>query len=188
MLGVAAGSRTGVGAVLFYLGGYFFTVLAVFTVLCAVSEQIENDEISSFNGLGRRAPWMAAGMTIAMVSLAGIPPMVGFFGKFQLLAAVIEAARTQPYFYFLLAVAVGGVVLSLYYYFGVIRAIYWGETPAGVTRIEVSLAAKFALVACVVGILYLGIAPGDLMRVADGAVAGFSFAPAHLIPAVVAAH
>ncbi len=190
LLGVAAGSRTGVAAVLFYLGGYYFTVLAVFTVLCAVSEQIENDEISSFNGLGRRAPWMAAGMTIAMVSLAGIPPMVGFFGKFQLLAAVIEAARTQPYFYFVLAVAVGGVVLSLYYYFGVIRAIYWGETPAGVTRIEVSLAAKFALVACVVGILYLGIAPGDLMRVADGAVAGFPFAPApaHLIPAAVAAH
>ena len=189
LLGVAAGSQTGTGAVLFYIGGYFFTVLAAFTVICAVSKEIEGDEITSFNGLGVRSPLLAAALTIAMVSLAGIPPMVGFFGKFQLLASVLEAARTQPAFYVLLGVAVVGVVLSLYYYFGVIRAVYWGEAPAGASKIGTSMAARVALCVCIIGILFLGIMPGSLMRVADGAAAGLSFAPSKWVPtAAVAAH
>jgi len=186
LLGVAAVSRTGSSAVLYYLGGYFFTVLTIFTVLCALSRDIQGDDIHELNGLGRRAPLLAAALTIGMVSLAGIPPMVGFFGKFQLLASVLEAARTAPVFYLLLAVAVIGVVLSLYYYFNVIRAIYWGEAPAGSSAIQASVPTKIALGICVAGILYLGVAPGGLMRMADGAVAGLKFAPART--AIVANH
>lgn len=175
LLGVAAATQAGAGAVLYYLGGYFFTVLAIFTVLCSLSSAIDSDEIHALNGLGRRSPLLAAALSIGLVSLAGIPPMVGFFGKFQLLASVLDAARQSPGFYVLLAVAVFGVVLSLYYYFNVIRAIYWGEAAAGVSRIEASVPAKLALLACLAGILYLGIAPGGLMGLADGAVAGLKF-------------
>ncbi len=188
LLGVAAESRTGSSAVLYYLGGYFFTVLAIFTVLCSLSSTIDNDEISALNGLGRRSPFLAAALSIGLVSLAGIPPMVGFFGKFQLLAAVLEAARLAPAFYVLLGVAVVGVVLSLYYYFNVIRAMYWGDAPAGVSLIEVSAPARIALLVCLAGVLYLGIAPGGLLRLADGAVAGLKFSPAHAPSVVTAAH
>ncbi len=185
LLGIAAASRTGSSAVLYYLGGYFFTVLAIFTVLCALSPAIDGDEIHLLNGLGRRSPFLAASLTIGLVSLAGIPPMVGFFGKFQLLAAVLEAARLAPAFYVLLAVAVVGVVLSLYYYFNVIRAVYWGDAQPGQLPIPVTMASRLALLACLAGVLYLGIAPGGLMRLADGAVAGLKFGAAKT---AVAAH
>lgn len=188
LLGVAAANRIGSGAVLYYLAGYFFTVLAIFTVICCVSGAIDNDEIYSFNGLGRRSPILGAALSIGLVSLAGIPPMVGFFGKFQLLAAVLDAARQNPSFYVLLAIAVLGVVISLYYYFNVIRAIYWGESLASAPAIEVSVPAKVALLICLAGVLFLGIAPGSLMRAADGAVAGLKYAPAKLVQQSVAAH
>lgn len=188
LLGVAAINRTGSGAVLYYLGGYFFTVLAIFTVVCCVSSAIETDEVQAYNGLGRRSPLLAAALSIGLVSLAGIPPMVGFFGKFQLLAAVLEAARLNPAFYILLGVAVVGVVLSLYYYFNVIRAVYWGDAPASASTIEASVPAKVALLICLGGVIYLGILPGGLIRLADGAVAGLKFVPAKAAPAAVATH
>ena len=84
-------------------------------------------------GLNQRSPLLAATMTLAMVSLAGIPPLAGFFGKFLLLKAVIEQAQaTGNHGYYCLAfTALAGVVISLYYYFGVIRAIYWSKEHAG---------------------------------------------------------
>ena len=90
LLGVAALSAAGRAAMLYYLSGYLFTVLGAFTVICLVMLRVKDEDIRGLAGLHRRSPLLAASMTLAMVSLAGIPPMAGFFGKFLLLKAVIE--------------------------------------------------------------------------------------------------
>ena len=75
LLGIVAGSAAGSTAVLYYLGGYTLTVLAAFTVISAIANFVESDDISALSGLGQRSPFLAACLTMAIVSLAGIPPM-----------------------------------------------------------------------------------------------------------------
>jgi NADH-quinone oxidoreductase subunit N len=106
-------------------------------------------------------------MTLAMVSLAGIPPLAGFFGKFLLLKAVIEQGATNPGFYCLAFTALVGVVISLYYYFGVIRAIYWSADASDLSPIRMSCAVRVALYGCMAGMLYLGLFPGALVNLAS---------------------
>src|SRR5271170_1100087 len=90
LLGVAALSVSGAAALLYYLAGYLFTVVAAFMVIALVLRHLETEDISGLAGLNQRSPLLAATMTLAMMSLAGIPPLAGFFGKFLLLKAVIE--------------------------------------------------------------------------------------------------
>ena len=135
LLGVAALSASGQAAVLYYLSGYLFTVLGAFTVICLVMRHLDSEDISALAGLNQRSPLLAATMTLAMVSLAGIPPLAGFFGKFLLLKAVIEQGAARIHGYYCLAfTALAGVVISLYYYFGVIRAIYWSKEAPAICR------------------------------------------------------
>jgi NADH-quinone oxidoreductase subunit N len=109
-------------------------------------------------------------MTLAMVSLAGIPPLAGFFGKFLLLKAVVEQGATNPGYYCLAFTAVAGVVISLYYYFGVIRAIYWSQDGGDSSPIPISRPVRFSLYGCIAGMFYLGLFPGALVNVAAAAV------------------
>src|SRR2546426_2982259 len=99
LLGVAALSRAGSSAILYYLAGYLFTVLAAFTVICLVMRKLEGEDISALAGLHQRSPLLAATMTLAMVSLGGIPPLAGFFGKFLLFKAVLENGPLHPGYY-----------------------------------------------------------------------------------------
>ena len=170
LLGVVALSHAGQSAVLYYLGGYLFTVLAAFTVICLVTRHVEGEDISALAGLNQRSPFLAATMALAMVSLAGIPPLAGFFGKFLLLKAVVEQGASNHACYGLAAVAVVGVVISLYYYFGVVRAIYWPGETADLSPIGISGPVKAALWVCVSGMLVLGLFPGPFLNATDGAV------------------
>jgi hypothetical protein len=105
-------------------------VLGAFLVICLITHENDDADIAGLAGLGQRAPLLAFALTLSMASLAGIPPLAGFFGKFLLLKAVVEQAGADPAYWLLLFVAIIGVVISLYYYFGVVRAMYWGTTPA----------------------------------------------------------
>jgi NADH-quinone oxidoreductase subunit N len=151
------------------LAGYLFTVLAAFAVIAIVLKNLDNADISGLAGLNQRSPLLAATMAIAMVSLAGIPPLAGFFGKFLLLKAVIEQGATHPAYYWLAFIALAGVVISLYYYFGVIRAIYWSKDVPDVTPIELSAPAKFFIWVCLAGIFWIGILPNALVNYATAA-------------------
>jgi len=170
LLGIAALSAAGRAAVLYYLSGYLFTVLGAFTVICLVMRQLDGEDIQGLAGLHRRSPLLAATMTLAMVSLAGIPPLAGFFGKFLLLKAVIEQGAAQPGYYCLAFTALAGVVISLYYYFGVIRAIYWSEDAADLSPIQVSLPIHVSLYGCIAGMFFLGLFPGSVVNLAAEAV------------------
>jgi len=121
-------------------------------------------------GLHQRSPFLAAVMALAMVSLAGIPPLAGFMGKFLLLKAVIEQGPVTAGYYGLAFVALAGVVISLYYYFGVVRAVYWPQAAASNEAITLSGTIRVALGVCVAGMLWLGLFPGGVLRWAESAV------------------
>jgi NADH-quinone oxidoreductase subunit N len=169
LLGVTALTHAGATAVLYYVAGYLFTVLAAFMVITLAAR--DSEDIGSLAGLNRRSPLLAAAMTFSMVSLAGIPPLAGFFGKFLLLRAVIEQGAANPAYFWLAGVAIIGVVISIYYYFGIIRVIYWSEKPVDGALIVVAAPARWALYACLGGMIFLGVYPGPMVDVAARAAA-----------------
>ena len=173
LMGIAALSATGQAAVLYYLAGYLFTVVAAFTVVALVMRHLADEDIGALAGLNQRSPLLATTMTVAVVSLGGIPPLAGFFGKFLLFRAVIEQGPANSSYYWLAAVAIAGVIISLYYYFGVIRAIYWSKDPADLSPIKVAWPTRLSLGVCIVGMFYFCVFPDGLLTAADGAVKFF---------------
>ena len=173
LMGVAALQASGQSALMYYLAGYVFTVMAAFFVITLVMRHLANEDLSGLAGLSQRSPLLAATLTIAMVSLAGIPPLAGFFGKFLLFKAVIAAAQaTGNHGYYCLAfTALAGVIISLYYYFGVIRAIYWSREPADLSPIELSAPAKVSICVCLAGIFWIGLFPNTVLNLTDLAAA-----------------
>jgi len=170
LLGVAALSAAGQSAILYYLSGYLFTVLGAFTVICLALQQVDSEDVAALAGLHQRSPLLSTTMTLAMVSLAGIPPMAGFFGKFLLFKAAIAQGSTQPAYYWLVAVAIAGVVMSLYYYFGVVRAMYWSKATADVSLINPSPLMRASLYVSVAGMFFLGVFPGWVVNLTAQAI------------------
>jgi NADH-quinone oxidoreductase subunit N len=127
LAGVIVATQLGVNATVLYLGLYLFMNLAAFAVIVAVQyERADGDELSGLSGLGRRNPWLAWPMSIAMLALAGIPGTVGFIGKFQLIHALVDGGYT-----WLAIVLVIGSMISLGYYLRVIAALWMrDEVPA----------------------------------------------------------
>jgi NADH-quinone oxidoreductase subunit N len=171
LLGVAALSAGGQSALLYYLAGYLFTVMAGFFVIALVLRRLETEDVAGLAGLNQRSPLLAATMTLAMASLAGIPPLAGFFGKFLLFKSVIAAAQATGNhgYYWLVFTALSGVIISLYYYFGVVRAIYWSKDPADLSPIELSAPAKFSIWICIGGMFWLGLFPNTVLNLANAA-------------------
>lgn len=173
LLGFAALSKEGGAAVLYYLGGYLFTVLAAFSIFAVLLREQDNDDISCLAGLGERSPFLAATLTCSMVSLAGIPPLAGFVGKFLLLKSILPGGVEDPAYYVLLGVGIVGAVISIYYYFGVVRAIYWGQTTVEPTPISVSWPMRFGLIVCIGGMIWLGVLPDTFLKTITPAVEVF---------------
>jgi NADH-quinone oxidoreductase subunit N len=176
LLGLCTYTAPGLSAVLYYLAGYLFTLGGAFFVVCLIAPTAEAAEIPALAGLHRRSPLLAATLALAMVSLAGIPPLAGFFGKFLLFKAALQQGATSPELYGVVGVAVVAVVISLYYYFGVIRAMYWPpEGPEGAPDpatepIVVSHLTRVVLYGCIAGMLWLGVAPDKVLNLAEHAV------------------
>ena len=113
LLGVAALNAAGSAAVLYYLAAYAFTLAAVFIVLSLVASA-ESDDISVLSGLNRRSPVLLAfAMVLGMISLAGLPPLAGFFGKLLLFKAILARASADRTYLCLTLVAISGVIISL---------------------------------------------------------------------------
>jgi len=170
LLGIAALSAAGEAAVLFYLSGYLFTVLAAFTVICVVLQHVDSEDISSLAGLHQRSPLLACTLVLAMVSLAGIPPLAGFFGKFLLFKAALAEGAARPAYYALVGIAIFGVIVSMYYYFGVVRVIFWSKPGPDLSPIRVPRALRFSLYVCVLGMFFLGVYPNPVVNLASNAV------------------
>ena len=139
-------------AVAYYLVAYLLMTLLSFAVLVAVAKQT-GDNIEDFNGLAKRSPFLAFAMLIAMASLAGLPFTAGFLGKFYIFNAAIARQQTT-----LIIVGVVTVACGFYYYFKVIRAMYW-EAPVGDTAIPVSGLSRFAMIVMMAGVIFFGVYP-----------------------------
>jgi NADH-quinone oxidoreductase subunit N len=174
MLGVSAANGAGHTAILYYLLGYLFAVIAAFFVISLVSRESQDEDINILNGLHRRSPLLAATLALSMVSLAGIPPLAGFFGKFLLLRSVVERGGSDPLYWALLGVALFGIVVSFYYYLGVVRAMYWSKDSGEVRPFTISAPVRLALFACIAGMLFLGVFPNSAVNGATRATAAFS--------------
>ena len=145
MLGLAAGTIFGQQALIFYLYAYLFGTLLVVSAMTLWETPSSQHEISEYAGLRDKSPWLAASLMVGLVSLAGIPPLIGFFGKFLLLIAILEQQL-----YWLAAIALVGIGASLYYYLRVVRAVYFargdiGPHPVPALHQKVILAALIGL-------------------------------------------
>src|SRR6195256_113589 len=115
LLGIVAGGREGFSATLFYTSVYAVTLIGAFAVVGAVRRESGGDDLQNFSGLAARSPFLAACMSIFFLSLAGLPPLAGFFGKFYLFSAAYRAGENHGLLW-LVAIALFGSFVSLYYY------------------------------------------------------------------------
>jgi len=141
-----------VRAVTFYLVAYLLMTLLSFAVLIIVAQQT-GDEISDFDGLARRSPFLAFAMLIGMVSLAGVPFTAGFLGKFFIFYAAILQRQTA-----LVVVGVITVGCGFYYYLKVVRAMYWQSTTNS-SKIPVNGLSRLAISGLVIATIWLGVYP-----------------------------
>lgn len=169
LMGAAAGSALGAAGINFYLFGYLFTNLAAFLVIVLFSIAVKSDEIKDYAGLSKRSGLLAGAFLLALVSLAGLPPLAGFFGKFTLLMAVVQNG-----FVWLALIAAVNIVISVYYYLMVVKKIYVDPSPH-TSPIAVSLPMQLLLAFAMVAIIAIGIFQGPFLDAAITAVNGMHF-------------
>ncbi len=169
LMGVSTHSIQGSAAVLYYLVQYAFTLACGFLALTVMMADRDDDRIESMAGLFKRSPLLAASLSISMLSLAGLPPLSGFFGKFLLFLAAIRSAQINPHYLTLACVALAGAVISLYFYFGVVRTIY-RATDFDASPISVHPFIRLVLWLCIAAVILLGIFQSPLLDAATRAV------------------
>lgn len=164
MLGIIAGTQAGYAASMFYVIVYTLMTLGGFGMIILLSRTgFEAEQLNDFKGLNERNPWYAALMLILMLSMAGVPPMLGFWAKWSVLAQVINAGLV-----WLAVVAVIFAIIGAFYYLRVIKLMYF-DKPEYMTPIEARLDMRIALSANALVILLLGLMPQTLMAVCLGA-------------------
>jgi NADH-quinone oxidoreductase subunit N len=156
LLGVLAPGKAGMASLIYYVVTYAFTVLGAFGVIAVVEKRAGDDRFGGFAGLGKRAPVLSFCMLIFMLSLAGIPPLAGFFGKFYLFAAALSSGKNLALLW-LVVLAIAMSAVSLYYYLQVLKQIY--VVPGNGEPLHASWPAKIAVTLLAAGVVILGIAP-----------------------------
>jgi NADH-quinone oxidoreductase subunit N len=153
---------------MFYVISYVLTTLASFGVILLLSRNgFESEEIADFAGLNQRSPFYAGIMAMCLFSLAGIPPMVGFYAKLAVLQALVASGGPSH-----LALAVFAVMMSLigaFYYLRVVKVMYF-DAPITVTKVSSPLEVRAVLTLNGALILWLGLLPGGLMALCASAI------------------
>ncbi len=163
LVGLATGDAAGVQGVMTYMAIYLATTLAAFAcVLMMRRDGKPVEEIAELAGLSRTNPWMAFALAMMMFSLAGIPPLAGFWAKFYVFAAAINAKL-----YILAIVGVVTSVVGAYYYLRVVKIIYFDEARPGFERGD--LAVRFVLLVSAIFVFALSLVPAPLFNAAEAA-------------------
>jgi len=152
LLGLIAGSQLGTATIVYFVLIYIFSNLAAFGVVQAISLKTGKENINDYEGLYRTNPKLSLVMMLALFSLAGIPPVAGFFGKFFL----FTAAASEGY-YFLVFLSVVNVTISLYYYLIVVRAMFLRKSDNPIPFFKNKIYMRLGLLITVIGILVLGL-------------------------------
>ncbi len=163
LMGLAAGTTAGATGVAFYLLTYLLTNACAFFVVVLVGNALDSDELSDYSGLSRRSPQLAAALFIALLSLAGVPPLAGFFGKLLLFKAVVEQQLL-----WLALIGAANVVFSLYYYMLIVKRMYM-VAPKHTSAITIDPRSRLILYALCASILILGTFPAPILNLASSA-------------------
>ena len=153
MLGVISGTSLGMTSLVYYVLIYLFANLAVFTVITIVALRADKFTLEDYNGLYTTNPKLAFLMTLALFSLAGIPPFAGFFSKFFIFAAAFESG-----FHLLVFIALINTILSLYYYLKIVKAMYINKSDEPIAAFRSDNYTRAGLAICTLGIVALSIA------------------------------
>lgn len=153
MLGVISGSAQGMTSLVYYVLIYMFANLAVFTVITIVALRAGKFTLEDYNGLYTTNPKLAFLMTLALFSLAGIPPFAGFFSKFFIFAAAFEGG-----FHMLVFIALINTIISLYYYLKIVKAMYINKSDEPIAAFRSDNYTRASLAICTLGIVVLSIA------------------------------
>ena len=171
LLGLVAFKTVGFASAIYYIIGYLIMSLACFLVICKVSEKGENVNIDDLTGLHKRAPLLALTMAVGMFAMAGIPPFVGFMGKFMLLTHALKHG-----FLWLVILAAINTAIAIYYYLSVVRVAFCSdaeERPA----LSVDIITKTVSLTLMVLILAMGLAPAGIIELATNVVNTLPGAP-----------
>ena len=172
MLAVIGGDpQAGATALTFYVLVYVVANMAVFTVISAVEHNGGNTQMSAYNGLYQTNPKLAFLMTLALVSLAGIPPFAGMFSKFFVFLAAVRGHEVAPFWpYFVVFIALINTVVSLYYYLLIVKAMYIKAEEHPLPTFQTDLTTKVSLAICTAGICLVGIASCIYEWIASAAI------------------
>jgi NADH-quinone oxidoreductase subunit N len=168
LVAFVAGNDLGTSGILFYLMTYAFMNIGAFTVVILLGKKgEENTLINDYAGIGFKYPLLAASMTIFLLSMAGIPPLGGFMAKLYIFSAAVKSK-----FYWLAILGVLNSAVSVYYYLRVTVLMYFRESEREITGLQFSPASVLALILAVIGTLYLGIFPANVLSLAQRSIAG----------------
>jgi NADH-quinone oxidoreductase subunit N len=167
LLAIVAHSQQSLAALLYYVVTYALATIGAFAVIAVVEEQKGSDQLSHFDGLARQAPVLSLGLAIFILSLAGIPPLAGFFGKFYLFVTVLQSSKSLLW---LVVLAIAMSAVSLYYYLKVLKRMYVAALPPDAGQFESPVLSQVLVAALAAAVVLLGCAPHLLLRWIEAAL------------------
>ena len=153
MLGVIAGTQQGMASLVYYVLIYMFANLSVFAVITIIALRAQRFTLEEYNGLYSTNPKLTFLMTLALFSLAGIPPFAGFFSKFFIFAAAFQGG-----FHLLVFIALVNTIISLYYYLKIVKSMYINKSDEPIATFRSDNYTRASLVICTLGIIVLSLA------------------------------
>jgi NADH-quinone oxidoreductase subunit N len=162
LLGLVTGARDGFAATLFYTTIYAVTLIGAFGVVALVRRETGGDDFAHFAGLRARSPLLAFCMTVFLLSLAGLPPLAGFFGKFYLFSTAFRAGDDHGLLW-LVALALFGSLISLYYYLVVLKLVLVDESKPASTAMKIDWLQRATIATLAGAVLVLGVMPSALV-------------------------
>jgi len=164
LLAIVVHTQQNLAALLYYVVTYGLTTLGIFAVIGVVEKQAGSDRLSSFDGLSRRAPTLSLCLFIFLLSLAGIPPLAGFFGKFYLFVSALGATSGSSGLLWLVILAIATSAVSLYYYLQVLKRVYVVNPPAEANDVPTPIFTQIIVVLLAGAVVLLGCAPHLLLQ------------------------
>ena len=170
LLAIAAHTEQSLAALLYYVVTYALATLGAFAVIAVVEQQAGDDDLSNFDGLGRQAPVLSFCLAIFILSLAGIPPLAGFFAKFYLFVTVLNASPGSMGLLWLVVLAIAMSAVALYYYLRVLKRVYVAAPPAGAKQMRLPILSQGLMLLLAAAVVLLGCAPQLLLRWIEAAI------------------
>ena len=170
LLAILAHTQQSLAALLYYVITYALATLGAFAVIAVVEDQKGGDDLSNFDGLSRQSPVLSFCLAIFILSLAGIPPLAGFFAKFYLFVAVLNSASGSMGLLWLVVLAIAMSAVSLYYYLRVLKRVYVAPLPADANKFNSPVLSQVLLLLLAASVILFGCAPQLMLRWIETAI------------------